>query len=99
MSNVVKLKKKKPDITAWKEQIEVLGDRFTDRLNDAISLSDADAEYENIPEEFADCTILGVLVSALVRTTEARNIIGPEALLKLVEYQIHRPREDEDDAS
>ena len=74
------------------------GDKLSDRLYDAIRLADEEMNDEGIPEEFADCTILGVLAAVMVQITEARNIIGPEALIKLVEYQITLPRE-EDDAS
>ena len=88
MNNVVKLKKKKPAIDAWQAQIEEHGDKLMDRLYDAIRLADEEMNDEDIPEEFADSTVMAVLTSVLVSIAYARNALGPEALLKLVEYQI-----------
>lgn len=91
MNNVVKMataKKKKPDIEKWKAQIAEHGDKLDDRLYDAIRLADEEMNDEDVPEEFADCTILGVLTAVLVHIAHARNVLGPEALLKLVEHQI-----------
>ena len=96
MSNVIKLKKKKPDIDEWKEQVETLSDKLADRIHDAIRLSDDEAIDAGIPEEIYDCTIVGVLVSVMVVLAEARDVIGPEALLKLVEYQIAMSCEKDD---
>jgi hypothetical protein len=99
MSNVVKLKKKKPGIETWQPQIDEMGDKLTDRVYDAIRLADEEAKDIDMPDEFADCTLLGVLTSILVQITEKRNIVGPDALLKLVEFQIHSPYRHEGDAS
>ena len=76
-------KKKKPDINEWKEQIEVFGDRLTDRMHDAIRLADEEADDVGIPEDLADCAMLGVFASMMVTVTAQRKIIGPDALIKL----------------
>lgn len=90
MSNVVKIetKKKKPGIDEWQAQIEEHGDNMMNRVYDAVRLADEEAKDEDIPEEYANCMILGVLTSVLVNIAHARNVIGPDALLKLVEHEI-----------
>jgi hypothetical protein len=92
MSNVIRMTANKnkhdPDAKKWKHQIEALGDRLVERLIDAIRLADDDADDEGMPAELADCAILGAIVGILVDHTYTRNIIGPDALIKFVEYQI-----------
>lgn len=88
-------KKKKPAIDKWKAQISEHGDKLDDRLYDAIRLADEETNDEGVPEEFADCMILGVLTAVLVNIAHARNVLGPEALIKLVEHQIeHQIKEN-----
>ena len=90
MSNVVKMvaKKNKLPIDEWQAQIEEHGKKLMDRLYDQIRLADNDVSDEDIPEEFADCMILGVLTSMLVKIAYARNILSPAQLLTLVKYEI-----------
>ena len=96
MSNVVKMaaKKKQPDIPmAWQTEINKLGDKLADRIYDAIRLADEEANDKSIHEEFADCSVVGVLVSMLVLIVNTRDVLSPDQLLALVQYEIERQDE------
>ena len=87
MSNVVKmtrLRKRSRTSTSGKSRSRCMATGMTDRMHDAIRLADEEANDEGIPEEFADCAILGVFTSMLVTITAQRKVIGPDALIKLI---------------
>jgi hypothetical protein len=90
MSNVVKIadKKKKPGLDEWRAQIEEHGDNLMRRIYDAVRLADEEANDEDIPEEYVDCMILGVLTSVLVAISNGREVVSAKGLLALVNHQI-----------
>ena len=90
MNNVVKLKKKKLEIDKWAEITNEHGEKLLGRLYDQVKIADVDAIEEGIPEEISDCMIIGVITSLLVTMTHARDVITPEALLKLVAHEIEQ---------
>jgi cobalamin biosynthesis Co2+ chelatase CbiK len=94
MSNVVKLKKKKLEIDKWAEITNEHGEKLLGRLYDQVKIADVDAIEEGIPEEISDCMIIGVITSLIVTSrlamTHARDVITPEALLKLVAHEIEQ---------
>jgi hypothetical protein len=95
MSNVVKLasvngakKEKKDPAVKWKKNLTEQGEKLMDRLYDQIRLTDEDAMDKNIPEELSDCSTLAVLTQLAVFFSSSRGVLGPSALIKLMEYQI-----------
>ena len=90
MSNVVKLSglPKKQPIDKWQELIDEQGESLLGRLYDQIKLADVDALEEDMPEEYSDCMIVGVIASLLVTITHTRNVVSSDALLKLVKHEI-----------
>ena len=86
MSNVVKIKT--AAIDTWKKELEEGGDKLLDRLYDQIKLTDGEMEYEDVPEDYADSMILGVIISLLAMLNSERKVLSTDKLLMVVGHVV-----------